>query len=553
MFSKKKTTEDLALNEEGPIEDRLRSCIHERAPLGPCDAADITDPEVAARLFDPHNKSYNSLLRRDLSVVIGRRGSGKTALVTSYKYRPYLDNYHGSLATSRSADVSGYEVVIEVSTHKKFEELQRRVVKDDAIFRPIESVVDDWAKVITDYFVASLLSNVKTDNNYSDDVALMHQYLIQDDSEYEERVRKEIWGEPLWAGIKALGRGNKGFTAQHISQDQVMKTATSYLRHEKKEAVILFDSMDEYPIGNKTFDRTIGALVRFISRFNNRYTGVRIKLVLPSEIFPEVQRASGNPLKDMVSFDQVHWSPLELMRMAAHRYKIFLSLYDPEWDELQHLDLSRRDDVHRFWARLLPKTQVNRYGAEEETVIYILRHTHLLPRQLLRILEKIIMQSHDKTGGYRKLNSDSVRKAIEQMELVIAGEIFKAFERVYPHADRFGRALFGNFPTVFSFDQFETQWRRHVRKYMHSLAVDIEMVEFADMFIRMGIVGLIVPEKETERYYQGKFGYGVPVPFNIGSGHELCLHPIFSKTFNASGNLKSKAILPQDITLDDDD
>jgi hypothetical protein len=58
------------------IDDRIRQYVTPQAPLGPSDAAQITDIEVAARLFDPHNKSFNSLLRKDLSVVIGRRGSG---------------------------------------------------------------------------------------------------------------------------------------------------------------------------------------------------------------------------------------------------------------------------------------------------------------------------------------------------------------------------------------------------------------------------------------------------------------------------------------------
>src|SRR5437016_2691581 len=105
------------------LDSRLRKYVTPQAPLGPSDAGTIKDTEVAARLFDPHNKSFNSLLRKDLSVVIGRRGSGKTALLNSYRYRPYLIGK--SASRSVSSDFKAYDIVIDICTYKKFQEMQR--------------------------------------------------------------------------------------------------------------------------------------------------------------------------------------------------------------------------------------------------------------------------------------------------------------------------------------------------------------------------------------------------------------------------------------------
>lgn len=532
------------------IDTRLRQYVTPQAPLGPSDASQITDIEVAARLFDPHNKSFNSLLRKDLSVVIGRRGSGKTALLTSYKYRPYLV---GNIEPDTfGADFSAYDLVIEVKTYKDFEEMQTRVVKDPNTFRPIESIVEDWATLILDYFLAKLVAEETTSSrraaNNSHLLAIQN-YLRQDESAIEDEVRKAVWGQSLWGRIKTFGRGKKSDEREFLPQEEVMRRAVEYLKSEKKRAVITFDSMDEYDIGRPAFNRTVGALVRFIAHFNTRYDRIKIKLVLPSEIFPEIQEASGNPLKDLVSYDQVQWSSMELMQIAAYRYKLFLSLYDPEYcHELRKLDLNRRDDVHQFWSRFFPTKHTNRYGVEEDAMTYVLRHTQLLPRQLLMILQRIVVNSRRLTGGYREFKESVVRNVIEEMEPVIAGEIFGAFRHIYPFAKDIGKSVFGNLPTILTYNQLEDQWRKRARHQMSKLNTDFEMVHFSEMLIRMGIIGIV--KGETQRYYEAQFGYHLLTPFNIGDGNLLCIHPIFSKYFNAAGNDKSKAISPQGTTID---
>jgi hypothetical protein len=526
------------------IDARIKKYVTPHAPLGPSDAAQIRDTEVAARLFDPHNKSFNSLLRKDLSVVIGRRGSGKTALLNSYKYRPYL----GKVGPSGS-DFKAYDIVIEIVTHKQFQDMQRRVVRDKATFRPIEAVVDDWGKLIVDYVLATLLSQVKDQDKNDEHLRVLERYLRQDETEFEDEVRQDVWGKTLWSKIRSIWAREERSDATHLSTDDALNIAIKYLKSRKQKAVVIFDSMDEYNIGDEVFDRTIGALVRFITHFNTRYDQIKIKLGLPSEIFPEVRVASGNPLKDLVSFDQVQWTAMELMQIAAYRYYLFLSLYDPEFSlDLQDIDLNRREGVHQFWRKFFPKKQINRYGNEEDAMRYVLRHTQLLPRQFLMILQTIVVASHRLTGGYREFHSEVVKTSIEELEPIVAGEIFGAFKRVYPFAEEIGRAVFGNLPTVLSYDQLEDQWRKRARHQMLKINADFEMVNFCDMLVRMGILGLV--KEETEFYYNAKFGYGLLAPFNIGQGNELCLHPIFSKCFNASGNLKRKPISPQGVTID---
>lgn len=531
---------------ENHIADRLRRSLTPTAPLGPSDAAQITDLEVAARLFDPHNKSFNTLLRRDLSVLIGRRGSGKTALLNSYKYRPYLD----AAPNVRDVrfDFRSYEVVIDILTYKQFDEMQRLVAQDPTTFRPVEALVDDWAGLITDYFFARLISEEFEKGQVTNQIHTISRYLEQDEHGYHEQARQMVWGGSLWSKIKSLLSSEASRKTLLISREDALGAAVEHLAATDKRALILFDSMDEYDIKNPHFTRTLGALIRFISHFNAHQESIKIKLGLPSEIFPEVQRASANPLKDLINVDQLKWTAMELAQIAAHRYLLFLNLYDPDHAlKLSGLDLNRREHVRDFWLNFLPVKQTNRYGQEEEPMTYIMRHTQLLPRQLLMIMQKIIVLSSGKTGGFREFKSEAITEAIEGTEPLIATEILSAYAHVYPFAEEICKPVFANFPTIFTFDQLEDSWRKKGRPIAHRKAIEFDMPNFGEMLIRMGIIG--VGHEETERYYQGTFAYDSLSPINIGEGQSLCLHPIFSKHFNAAGNRKRKAVIPQGVTI----
>ncbi|MFY9619995.1 MAG: hypothetical protein WAQ99_09295 [Pyrinomonadaceae bacterium] len=529
-----------------PIEQRLRQFMHERAPLGPCDAAEITDPEVAARLFD-YNISYRALLHKDVNVLLGRRGSGKTTLVNTHKYTPYLEpnEYRervGAAAASRRSEI------FKISTPEKFDELQRRVISDKLESRPIEGLVDDWENVVINYLLCSLCERAPRTRQESTQLKLFKRYLLQDETEYANQVREEIQGRSLWRRLRSSWWVRSSTYSEHLSRERIMTAVEEYLKNDKVQAVILFDSMDEHPVGNLVFDRTIAALLQLVPRFNTRYQWVRIKVVLPAEIFPEIQKASAYPLRDLLKFDHVQWSASSLAKMAAHRYQLFLSLFDPSWDEAVTADLSQPDELRHFWTSVLPPTVANRYQVEEESLLYILRHTQLLPRQFLRILELVIVDSYALTGGYRSLDHEVIRTSIEKIEGVIAAEVFSAFRYVYPFAETIQRTVFKNYPVVFSYEELETRLRRCTRKY-HQIGVNFDISDFSEMSIRMGIMGIVTPGRKSDGYYRASFAYQSLVPFKAKSGQVLCLHPIFDRYLNAARPPEPKAILAADVTL----
>ena len=77
-----------------------------------------------------------------------------------------------------------------------------------------------------------------------------------------------------------------------------------------------------------------------------------------------------------------------------------------------------------------------------------------------------------------------------------------------------------------------------------------DLVEFTEMLLRMGILGQV--ERITDRYVEAKFAYHMLMPFTIGAGVRLAVHPIFSRYFSCAPNSYGKAILPQGAELEID-
>jgi hypothetical protein len=527
------------------LQRRITKVLNTETPLGPTDAHQIKDHEVAARLFDPQNASFNLLLRRDISVVIGRRGSGKTALLNSYLYRPYLTK-HVLDSGNSEFDLNDYGIVVPILQHRMFERMQNLVAGPTGLLRPIESVIEDWNELITDYVLSNIWTLRQSKDSDDPNLQILGAYLNAPDTRKKAEAYRLIWGRSLVDSILSVLNRHGRVSGDQPTQEDALKACVEYLESRNIRAVAIFDSLDEYQTGEPRADRTVGALLRFVAQFNAGNTRIKIKLGLPAEIFPEIQRASANPLKDFVHFDQVRWTPSELAQIAAYRYRLFLQIYDPDhYAKLASINLAGRDGARQFWKRFFVATQVNRYGGIEGAMTYMMRHTQLLPRQLFRILHRVIRASHTETGGYRALTAKSVNEAIFDMESVIAGEIIQGFSRVYPYAENLAKAVFGNFPTVFTYDQLETKWRRVGRAMMRDSERTFELVNFTEMLLRMGILGVV--EAETNRYIIGRFAYNMLMPFSIGHGQDLAIHPIYSRYFSCSGNSQKKSVLPTEL------
>ena len=384
----------------------LRSYFSPDQPFGPINASRILDRTAARELFDTENKIYAELTSHpSLSLIVGRRGSGKTALLRSELLR------------------RDYAIIIELPAAESFQQVVKTIQEFPVQVSPAESISKVWHYILW----MALLTEIRS--RFADGVQPIQQYLdglnLSDKSDpyvvMREVLRKirryadeHMDGDSIDAAYDFVERLSfNGVTFQAAKQ-----CAVDCL-NSNGPAIILMDSLDDFKLEHQANQNSLKGLLRCQAEFHAPNQPCALRCCLPAELMnPIYMRLSDNPLKDFGNKLDVIWKPDELLRIAAHRFRKYIEFYYPDaYDsEIRHYHLDKPKHLKEFWHRVMPERVRNRFDTREEATAMILRHTQLLPRQLLVILNSIAVHNHRLTGNgqFASFEEEAIRDGLHE-------------------------------------------------------------------------------------------------------------------------------------------
>lgn len=507
----------------------IREYLTDDEPFGPIDASEVEGGQAAKVLFEHHNRIYNALHQRP-SIVIGRRGSGKT----SYLNTVYFDNKYRYVAKLEAAEAFTNVIssVTEVSSGPVF----------------AESVARLWENVL----YVGLFGNIRNElDRKSTALSYINDYLAK------LGIRAgDTFDDVLWTVTEILARRSKNKTIGIVAEilrklDNVtFKKARDELISELKSkghmAVILLDSLDDFQLQQGTVSRALQGLLKFVGESNKPSSPIDIRLCLPAELYHQFQTISSNPNKDFRRKLDLHWIAPELVMVASHR----LNLYYEANHRARFVQFNGQTEskaARRLLESIMPSTITSKYGITEDTLAYILRHTQLLPRHLLIILNSI----HDKSkkingNGMPKFTERTIRHGVAAVEETIVKEIFVAFKSSYPMAQTVCEQCIPELHHKFSIGDLERVFRTHGKKAMES----DDFFLFKRMLIETGAVGKVLDD--SARYIQAEFEYTTAHKLVTGTDDMLCIHPLFTEIFSAKIR-DQKPVYPYGARIEDRD
>ncbi|HEU4744119.1 MAG TPA: hypothetical protein VFS61_02740, partial [Anaerolineales bacterium] len=322
------------------------------------------------------------------------------------------------------------------------------------------------------------------------------------------------------------------------------------LKSSKKSFVILMDSLDDFRLDIDSVSRSLQGLLKFVGSMNKPRDVVDVRFCLPSELFHRIIKISSNPNKDFRRALKLQWTATELILIGAQRLMYYLFLYYPEFlKDIPPLDLTKRSDALRLFSSVLPDKIINQAGYQEETMSYILRHTQLLPRHFLMLLNSIFKGLNAQLGSHPfPVPEEKIINGIRRVEEFIVSEIFVAFRLTYPTAQITCKRCLPELGHKFSVGELHQVFTRHGKAVFSGDG----MFEFQRMLIEIGAVGRVIRGKETDLYIKGNFEYTVAHELTISHNDQLCIHPLFSGIFS-NGNRKDRPVYPYGSALEDED
>jgi len=503
-------------------------------PFGPIDSTDIDAKDVDAlqKLFEQHNRIYKNLHHRP-SIIMGRKGSGKT----SYLRTVFFDGKYDYYTEIRTAHVLAH-------ISKVIQGMTREAVFPETLAELWENIL--WVCVLSEIYQSKLLPQDKVDQvgAYLEKVGVWDAGNVGDVLWKLAGMFDQVMTEHPKDGVTEILRRFDRAMFEHTTS-----VVVNGLKAADKKFVILMDSLDDFQLDIESVSNSLKGLLKFVGAMNKPRDVVDIRFCLPTELYRRIIKISSNPNKDFRRSLKLQWTASELILIGAQRLKIYLDLYYPEYlKSLLPLEPGVRADALRLFHAVLPKTVTNHAGFQEETIAYILRHTQLLPRHFLILLNSIL-KSNDDSRGLNPFPVSEMRilNGIRQVEERIVTEIFVAFKLIHPTAEEVCKRCLPELGHKFSVGELHRVYTRRGKAVFNGE----NLFEFQRMLLEIGALGRVKPGKGTDIYIQGNFEYTVEHEIAVSHDDELCIHPLFSGIFG--NDQHDRPVYPYGSDLDGED
>lgn len=493
--------------------------INDEAPFGPIAMDEIMTPAIYRQLYDSDNRIYEEITQRSPSFIVGRRGAGKTALMRA----PLLES--GNL-------------LVEFKSADLFAQVLRCVESLEShggrIFA--NQIADLWDGVIWTGLCLATLRAVDSSSAPQEDLRTVQRFVaahgdvaVMTVDGIAARRCRDV------AAITVVDPNPNSaldLLAGGVTLQAARTSCRILLRAAELQPIVLIDNMEDLHHEVHTLSRVLAGLFTLIGRTDRApQQELQFRFCYPSELWGKLSEFAANPLKDAENHIKLFWHARELIKIAGHRLSLFISLYHAaELSELygkRGYDPTSYEDARALLERILPPGVVNAFGSQETTIAYAMRHTQLLPRHLLRILNGVMRRSRELGDDPLAVSPQAVTDGVNRVEELLVTEIFTAYSAVHPFAREVCRRVIPDLDQSFSDGQLHKVFNQTgIRK-----ATGLEYFDFKEMLFEVGCVGRVLGR--TDRYVEGEFDYTLPTPLFPGADDELCLHPLFSRVFRS--------------------
>jgi energy-coupling factor transporter ATP-binding protein EcfA2 len=394
---------------------------------------------------------YGELLEREIWLIYGTKGSGKTTLVD------YLKRYSSSEGRISEIFYEDEELIKRLNMNKIIKgDIQK---PESLFFRPIwrnvnllresleqskiepndiNKVINIWKqsnrKVITirpreaDIFnsIYNFIRKNIDDSEINNKIVtesiisfldfVIHTKLINDivpmrsslTTGYEKVCYDFLVNNSLYKGsilrmaLRFVNRISNGFKLlENLSGildelpapvfDEAKDAFFRYVKTQPLNIILCIDDIDEAGFDNSLYDKIfINSLLILCLRLNTKYIdeNVPIRFVLTAPNELFFQKELWNTDKMNIHSIHLQWSnPLKMKRLVSKRIRVELKTKKRNIKKERYLYSIDPSDI---WNQIFPDHIYNKGGEEECSFEYIIRHTFYTPRNILVIVDKIL-------------------------------------------------------------------------------------------------------------------------------------------------------------------
>lgn len=514
----------------------LRSILKPTEPLGPPFTEPLlrTSHEIFELLYDRSNDIHGIAERDDPVYVVGRKGSGKTAFLVG------------------TAFVNRAEIIL---------------IKSEDAYHEVERLRQRYSRAIGPLFADNLSHVWKVLLTHA---AMLLAYRIR-------RLRSTSEGRKISSYLSAYGNPDHleagqllarvgGALSEALAETEVgltfeesctaLRSDTGYyldardaltelLVRTGEQLYVMVDNLEDLHSHVDDLRVTLSALFRTTRDHANSLQAelpFRVRFAFPAELLRRLRDLTMNPEKDFLDYLTIRWTAGELITLAGNRLRRYLELYHRE--NLKRLGLPQQHDARdlhlaeRTLRALLPEDDIRTgLGAVEDPVAYIMRHTQLLPRHLIQILNEVLRRSARRSDSLPRATPDDVLNGVKRAEHRIVEGVLASYSHDHPYLPDALAKLKNHMSSTLTCSELHRAFN------MSGAAKSgLEYGTFLDAALEVGVLGVV--EDATARYTVGRFSYTVAGGLRPVEGLDaVCVHPLFMYRLFDQGGIRRLADL----------
>lgn len=509
----------------GQESGRLADVVTLEKPLGPPESEALVGlgDDVFRELYDETNTMHASARKDNPFYVVGRKGAGKTAFLIG-------------AAIAEDADVI---LIKSENIYMEVNRLAARYCKENGVVVAADNLVHVWEVLL---FHVGMLQIVRSNR-------LLNSH-----------ARQRIWaymstfGDPEAIKIDTLlAAVNAEMTDSLLGAPQRMsfRDACWAITSERGDFVdaagkarevlaevgpaalyVVVDNLEDLHRKLDNYADVITALFRVASRSiispPDERLPFRTRFAFPAELLPRLRLLAANPEKDFQKRLTIRWSARELIIITGNRLRTFLDVHFPDAPERLGLapshDPSDANAARQTLRAVLPKEVTNALGGVEDPIAYLMRHTQLLPRHLIIILNEIMSSAAVglSSSDIPRPTGEQVVAGVLEAELTIVDGILTTYSYSYPEIANALEMIKNQVRLVES--------TATIHKLYNQAGVrrsGLSFHEFLDACLSVGVLGVVRPGHD-ERYVTGFFSYTFAKGVKpVEDKDQVCVHPLF--------------------------
>lgn len=441
-----------------------------------------------------------SAVRPETYLIVGRRGSGKTALSHYFGFRNPRKPVH-------LIDVDEPRAFTAVLSNTEISGTDDRQVA-------ITRLVRVWEHVIWRIIFRSIASENARLSAICSDLCVPE--------------RRNIMEKLLKAVLSFLADKQPGDIddkLEDLSPDlanEAKQIVIDYASHTP--IVVAMDTLEQYDLSKTALMNSLAALVQYGAMFNTRHReqGIHLKVFMAGEVFPYLkEEVILNTLKSVRNPVYLAWRPRDLLRLICWRFYKHLKESGELLEESKRpIDWDNPDAVHRrMWVPYFGASVVNGKGMPENSFAYVLRHTQMRPRQLIKLCNDISARS----SQFPRFENDEIVSAIAESESDLATEIINSYSGMYPGVGRIVAALDG-LPMVFTGNELDKRAKESASHWNNG---NYSPASFRRLMAELGVVGRVVRENPNAGFIDAEFEYSLTDRLPLSYRDKCVIHPMF--------------------------